>query len=176
MESFYVYLISSLPSLVMRVKPPFSFDSFLRRCSNFISAEDLAAVESVRHPERIARDSCNETLRKWRAFDTMIRNELVKIRSLRRKSDPAKYLRPDGSPESAYYAHAAINAYRKPSPVESEMALDTDRWRYLDELSMGHYFDLDFLITYACKLLILEKWDAAGAADARKTLEEVLSR
>lgn len=117
----------------------------------------------------------NETLRKWVGFETMLRNELVSVRAARRKVDPAKHLREDGCPDSVYAAHLAINAYRKPSIIDAEKALDLDRWQYLDELAIGHYFDIDSVIIYACKLLILEKWDRIQSAEKAKMMEEVLS-
>jgi hypothetical protein len=72
-------------------------------------------------------------------------------------------------------AHIAINAYRKTSIIEAEKTLDAERWQYLDELSVGHYFDLDTLVIYAFKLLILEKWDRIATADAGRLLEETLA-
>ena len=45
----------------------------------------------------------------------------------------------------------------------------------MDELATGHYFDLDFLISYALKLLILERWERINSADKPRLLEEVLN-
>lgn len=174
MADYYIYLISSLPSLAFGAKPPFSFDAFLARCRGLVPDEDLAVIGTARSGTFTCAGVKNETLRRWLGFETMLRNELVGIRASRRKTDPARYLRKDGCPESVYAAHIAINAYRKTSPLDAEKALDLDRWRYLDELSAGHYFDIDILIIYACKLLILEKWDAVHSADAHKLLEEAL--
>jgi hypothetical protein len=59
--------------------------------------------------------------------------------------------------------------------MEAEKALDLERWRELDELTLGHYFDLDALIVYAIKLTRLEKWDKVYAADKKRILEENLA-
>lgn len=175
MTNNYVYLIASLPGLLFGMRPPFSFDAFLGRCEEFIPPGDLQELKSVRYAGgyscTLAR---NATLRRWVGFDMMIRNELVKVRAARRHVDPAKYLREDGCPESAYSAHIAINAWRKPTILEAERSLDTDRWAELDELAAGHYFDLDALIVYACKLMILEKWERVTSADAGALLEGAL--
>jgi hypothetical protein len=45
----------------------------------------------------------------------------------------------------------------------------------LEELSVGHYFDIELLMIYARKLSILEKWERVKAADAGKLLEEALT-
>ena len=41
---------------------------------------------------------------------------------------------------------------------------------------MGHYFDIDFLITYALKLLILERWENMRALDKERALEDLLKK
>jgi len=172
---FYIYLMSSLPSLVFGAKPPFSFGELLRRCEDLIPGDDIDIIRNVRSAVYARVKAKNATLQQWTGFETMLRNELVRIRASRKKVDAVRYLREDGGPESAYTAHMAINAYRKTSPVDAEKTLDLDRWQYLDELSIGHYFDIDILIIYACKLLILEKWDAIGSADTHRMLEEALA-
>lgn len=176
MPKYYEYLLSSLPMLSFGMKAPLSFDRLVYLCKGLVTDKDIETLRAVTVPGG-AQDGYagNRTLAKWRSFDTMLRNELVTIRAQRKKQDPVKYLRQDGSPESAYTAHIAINAYRKPSILESEKALDLERWHELDELASGHHFDLDALVVYALKLMILVKWDAIRAADKGRLLEEVLS-
>lgn len=175
MTNYYIYLISSLPSLDFGVKPPFSYEQFLDRCRELISEEEMAVIESMRSNVYTYSGLKNSTLEKWRVFEMMLRNELVKIRALRLKRDPSKYLREDSCPESIYAGHIAASSYRKTSLIESEKALDHERWKYLDELAIGHYFDLDILILYACKLQIMVKWNVITTADAAAITEEVLS-
>ncbi len=157
------------------MKPPFFFDRLIYLCDGLIADKDIETLKAAVVTDG-AQDGSgqNRALVKWRSFDTMLRNELVTIRAQRKKTDPVKYLRQDGSPESAYAAHLAINAYRKPSILEAEKTLDLERWHELDELASGHYFDLDALIVYALKLMILVKWDAIHAADKKCLLEETL--
>jgi hypothetical protein len=162
--------------LVFGAKAPFSFEDLLSWCGDLISIEDMTIIRSIRSPLFSCLNVRNPTLQKWITFEVMLRNELVKVRALRKKLDPAKYMRMDGYPESVYAAHIAINAYRRPSLLDAERTFDQERWRYLDELSIGHYFDLDTLIIYACKLKILEKWDMIESADRDKMLEEALAR
>lgn len=157
------------------MKPPLSFDRLVYSCDGLIDDKDIKTLKAAVVADG-AQDSSagNRALMKWRSFDTMLRNELVTIRAQRKKTDPVKYLRQDGSPESAYAAHLAINAYRKPSILEAEKALDLERWHELDELASGHYFDIDALVVYALKLMILIKWDLIRTADKKRLLEETL--
>jgi hypothetical protein len=175
MANYYIYLISSLPALSFGAKPPLSFDNFLKACEGLISDEDMGIIRSVKNPGFNCATVNNVTLRELVAFETMLRNELVKIRASRKKIDPAKYLREETCPESVHAAHIAINASRKTALLETEKALDQERWARLDELAIGHYFDLDILVLYACKLLMLERWDKISSAETHKMLEEVLN-
>jgi len=162
--------------LTFGMKAPLSFERLITLCKGMIPDQDIAVVRSVVAPAGIlCGEIRNKTLARWYSFETMLRNEFVMIRAARKKTDATKYLRRDGCPESAHAAHIAINAYRKPSLMESERALDQERWQELDELALGHYFDVDSLIIYACKLLILEKWDRINAADKKQLLENALT-
>lgn len=174
MVNFYIYLIASLPSLNFGTKPPFTFGSFLKACENLIPEEDINLLRSIAGDGIELRASANHTIKKWMSFDAALRNELVKIRAARMKKDPLKYLRSDVPPDSAHTSQSALNAYRRPSPLDGERALDLDRWMYLEEMSAGHYFDPDILIIYAFKLRMLEKWDRIKSAEPQKELEEVL--
>ena len=172
MADFYVYLISSLPMLHFGMKPPFSFDRFLKTCRDKISDEDIRIVESARDIILYAGEQ--PALKQWSSFDAALRNELVKIRAAYRHLDPFKYLRGQDYIES-YLVHIAMNAHRTPSVIEAEKFLDLQRWHKLDELAVGHYFDLDFLVCYSLKLLILERWERINTADKPKLLDEVLN-
>ncbi len=170
----FVYLISTLPMLQFGSKPPFSFEKFLQICSRYISNRDIEVLKmssiSGEYGKKAPKIS---TLKKWRDFDTALRNELVKIRASHRRQDPIKYLRQDGIADS-FITHIGMNAHRNPSVLEAEKMLDSARWDALDELKLEHYFDLDFLIVYAHKLLILERWERIEAAEESRILKELV--
>ena len=172
MAGFYVYLISSLPMLHFGAKPPFSFERFLETCQDKISAGDIHLIKSTQ--ESFLYTSDQSTLKQWYAFDTAVRNELAKIRASSKHLDPLKHIRGQDYIEP-YITRVAMSARRNPSILEAERLLDQERWRKLDELALGHYFDLDFLICYALKLLILERWERVNTADRLKLLNEVLN-
>lgn len=174
MASSYPYLISSLPMLHFGAKPPFTFEDLLRTCQDLIPDKDFDAL-SICASEAIWEQAVSqETLKAWISFETGLRNELVKVRASRRKVDPAGYLRKDGSDNTELY-HVAMNSHRILSLTESEKFLDQARWRRLDELSFGHYFDLDALVVYALKLVILWRWEKIAGANKQEILEKVLS-
>ena len=105
-----------------------------------------------------------------------MRNALVKLRAARKHQAVDKYLRPQKEEISPYAAHIALNAHKNPSLLEAEISLDDARWRFLDDLSFGHYFDRDFLIVYGLKLLILERWERIKILNKEVALEELLGK
>ena len=116
--------------------------------------------KSVRHP----------TIEKWLAFDTALRNELVKIRAHSKKTEAAKYVRGESLVDMAI-SHAAMSSHRSASILEAEKLLDEARWQALDDLGFGHYFDTAFLILYAYKLKMLERWEKIYTQDKEELLE-----
>ena len=172
-RGYYTYLVSTLPALQFGMKPPFSFEKFLRIASCHLSDEDIGILkEASISGEHASEKVSHPTLTAWRSFDSGIRNELVKLRSHHLKSaDPSKFIRGDGI-DCANVHHIVASAHRNPSPLDAEATLDRARWDALDELETGHYFDLDILIIYAHKILILERWNTVNTADKDRLLEE----
>jgi hypothetical protein len=173
MAAYYVYLVASLPMLHFGTKAPFSYERFLSICRDLIPEEELELLEALPRGEEEKYDHAFTALSEWRKFDTALRNELVKIRAARRHKDAAAYMRRDGYYNSSV-SHIALSAYRNTSIIEAEKILDEARWRALDEITTGHYFDIDVLIAYAYKLMILEKWDRIRGAERERVLEEAL--
>ena len=142
-------------------KPPFPFDKFCQLCEGLMPDKDIDILKKASTPGEYN-------------FDRALRNELVKIRAAHKKLDPLKYLRDNGDTDPSI-THIALHAYRTPSILEAEKILDQARWRFLDDLAIGHYFDIDYLIVYANQLLILERWERINTLDRVKALEEVLA-
>lgn len=154
-------------------KPPFTFERFIEICRGLIPPGEVETLRSASIKGDYQDGPLPAALEKWRSFDTALRNELAKIRALRRKQEPVGYLRQTHYIDAGL-AHLASAACRNPSLLEAERMLDEARWRYLEELSLGHYFDLDFLIVYAYKLLIMERWEKVRASDKPKVLAEAI--
>ena len=174
MADFYPYVIASLPMLHPGMKLPFSFERFLEVCREFIPEKDFQLLSNLPQPEQyFAKGKSHRIIQKWIEFDVALRNELVKVRATRRHLEPATYLRPDGYSGSSL-APVVIAANINTSILDAEKTLDETRWKALEELATGHYFDLDFLITYAYKLLILQRWENIRSADGRILLEQAL--
>jgi hypothetical protein len=176
MAALYPYLVASLPMLHFPMKPPFSYERFCELCCSFISEKDCQVLRILplpdQYPDKMKK---NPVIRRRADFETALRNELVRVRAQKKHLDPAAYLRPDGSGSSSLVS-AVLAATVTPSVLDAEKVLDEMRWKALDELAAGHYFDLDFLITYAAKLLILERWENIRNAEGAVLLEQALQQ
>ncbi|MBU0502763.1 MAG: DUF2764 family protein [Candidatus Omnitrophota bacterium] len=166
MANLYPYLISSLPMLSFGAPAQFGLAELIEKCSGLIPCDHLETLRSISIEG--PSGSLNPVIRKWSGFNITLKNELVKVRSTRKKARAEDYLRPGGYTEPSLY-YLALAAHRNLSLLDGEKILDIARWKFLEELSFGHYFDLDLVIIYAYKLLILERWEKINTAD-RETL------
>lgn len=170
MAQLYVYLVSSLPMLNFGARPPFSFEAFIESAQGKVSESDLDLLKNL--PSVIDERAgvfTRPVIREFIEFDTELRNELVRIRAHSKKKDAQIYLRP----QSGFFSEIpfiAAAAHRNPHVLDAEISLDAARWARLDQLSLGHFFDLDILIIYAYKLKILERWAAINSADKERLL------
>jgi hypothetical protein len=159
MANFYPYLASSLPTLSFGMKAPFSFEDFLEKCRGSIPGEDFEILAHLPLPDEYGRVNIkNKSVKKWVDFDIALRDELAHIRASRKHIDPSVHIRKDGFPASLL-SQTAMSAWRSASILEAEKFLDQARWEALEELGLGHFFNLDFILLYAYKLMILERWN-----------------
>lgn len=174
MADYYPYLIASLPMLHFGMKPPFSYEQFLEISHQFISEKDFQLLKNLPNPEKYPAEAKRpRIIQNWIQFDTALRNEVVKIRAKKKHVEPAKYLHPDEY-SGPSLAPVVATITMSSSVLDVEKALDEARWRVLDELATAHYFDLELLITYAYKLLILQRWENIRSAAGPKLLEAAL--
>ena len=174
MSGYYTYFIASLPMLQFGGKPPFSFEEFIERCRSVIDEDGVKQIQCTReHALNVDRGS-NTALRRCFAIESALRSELAKIRARRMEKDAGSVVHQRYYPEKELL-RIATKASRMPSPIDAEKLLDEYRWQVLDELSLGHYFDLDFLIVYARKLLIVERWQRIRRADAQKEIDSAVA-
>src|SRR5512137_888693 len=102
MADFYPYLVASLPMLHFEMKPPFSFEGFLDICCPLIPEKDCQVLRTLPQPDQYSKQGTRPpVLQRWIEFDIALRNELVKIRAIKKHLDPSVYLRHGGSAGSS---------------------------------------------------------------------------
>lgn len=93
--------------------------------------------------------------KKFKIWEGSLRNELVRLRAAGLDRNPGESTR-DTENEASTAAAAAL-AMAQPNPLEVEIYLGRCRWEKIDEMSVGHFFDMEFLRAYRLKLQILER-------------------
>ncbi len=167
--SGYYYLMASQPYI--------SFDSevfpeplaFLAQCGEWMTDSDLAAIRAVVIGDRseqptkaeISARAENRAVASWNRFEAGIRNVLVQTRAENVSRDGWRYIRRDDSDEQILPEHSILELVKTAaghdSPLRSELDLLRIRWAFIEELIVGHYFDVTAAIAYAVKLVILER-------------------
>lgn len=150
----YYYVSASLPMLTDPDQEiPMSEDELLDICQRYLSAADYCSLlESSLDPESSEAHGICSVFQQW---ERSLRNDLVSLRAAEQNLNPEDYSR-ETVPVLGTSAVAA-EAMSKNTPLEAELYLDACRWSVIDDLAVGHFFDLEFLQTYKMKLQILDR-------------------
>ena len=157
----YYFLVASLPFLSRdsdRVSAP---EEFLASAREHLTPRDYAAVCSARIDAPVELEPGPVVVTKWQRFERGLRNELVKVRAAKLGTDAAEHIRTDeaGSDDTDQtgLTDAAREAFGEESPLSGEDLLARVRWEFLNELEVGHFFDVDRLVIYYLKLQLLAR-------------------
>lgn len=166
----YYFLSSGLPALDLGTPPVLGLDDFLRRSDELLPAADAEQIrsfvmgEACSHPFAVA----------WQDRECQIRNAIVRHRAHRLGREPDAALRSHAGYD-VFTLRAAEEALGKVDPLERELALDRLRWTVLDELGGLDMFSIEYVLAYAMKLRIAERWAARTDDAGRKRFEAVLA-
>lgn len=178
----YYFTVSSLPYLQLEGERAITTDEFLEQCRPWLKARHMELLENAHLlPEESdlqGLDSLPATLASFYRFEAALRNELVHLRAAKLGWDIVESVTESDEDFSgeAEIAERARDAFGQDSPLDGERQLDRARWMILDRLSVGHYFDIDTLIIYYLKLLILERAARMNADDGAAAFEAVYDR
>jgi hypothetical protein len=151
----YFYLVASLPMLSYDAEHFWSVEQFLETCRQHLSGRHLRIVSAASLADLEPVLPTCATLEQWRAWEIGLRNQLLSLRAKRRGADEARYR--VESPEVLAAQSVARNAFSQESPLQAEEVLNRGRWAHLDDLEVGHYFDVDKVVIYHLRLQILRR-------------------
>ncbi len=174
MKEHYYYVISSLPYLSLNDELPIRKIDFLSVCKENLKTTDFEMLRSIDLFEADQDKAPLDIIRCFFRWDRGVRNALVKLRAERLGLDPVDFIRGDMSDHLT--GHFAEEAFNADSPLIAENILNKARWKYLDELEFGHYFDLEILVIFFIKLQILERISSFDADQGRERLNAIVSQ
>lgn len=148
----YYYAVSSLPHLYFDSEVYPSAEEFSQLCLENLSAADLKVFQKM---DQVASDEAGNGLpKRWFDWNRSLRFELAALRAQNLGMDFDGY---QGIDKIAGTEELAREAYNQESPLTSEEVLERGRWGFLEELEVGHFFDLQKLLVYGLKISILER-------------------
>lgn len=193
----YYYAVAALPGLSLDTEPPWTIDSFLEFSGAQLTSADFEILRSATlEPEEVSvelqplRDEAGADTQignnsedeaydiagsgaaaHWRRFETSLRNALVKVRT----EDPNRqnaYTRPSDTAEDQRVHEIAREAHAASHPLDAEHVLDRARYSFLEELEVGHFFDIDRLVVYYLKLQLVTRRALQTSEKGRSVFEK----
>ena len=155
MSGGYYYLVASLPHLRLGAAPRLTPGEFLRRCAAQVSAAHFRILTEVELFQVQPTGTGLALLDRWHERERALRNALAVVRANRLGIATAAHLR--DFRHDHRLAEIARHLHTLDSPLAADEELDRLRWRFLEELGFGHYFDVETLVVYLLKLRILER-------------------
>jgi hypothetical protein len=162
-------MIATLPLLKFEDLPPLEMEDLYYSCRDNIREDDLELVQSASLEPGENLDC--EVLGQWYTWERSLRNELVRLRSQKLGEESDRFLR-EGEIVPGL-SETAREAFSQDSPLEAENILDRARWLKLEELEVGHYFDLVKLVIYTLKLKLLKRRSFFREESGREMFEEI---
>lgn len=113
-----------------------------------------------RHAAGIAEQRRCPLLTEWVSFEVGLRNALVRARAKALGLDAATYLVAEDLASRTDEFEAVVNEWSAASePLAGMKVLDRARWEWLLLHDQWYSFDVDELVAYAAKLMLVHRWD-----------------
>jgi hypothetical protein len=165
------YLIPMLPELESDNKPPLNSSEFLDLCRQFLSVRDFTSLERCRLYEFDDHNSFT-TVKEWCNSECDLRNQMIELKAEKLRKDPNNFFRGD-------YLRGKIDdevrsIYRLQRPDDMAEALFKRRWRLLNRLQSGQFFNMECLSIYYLKLQLLEERFKYSKEAGKKILQTFL--
>ncbi|MDY6861798.1 MAG: DUF2764 family protein [Thermodesulfobacteriota bacterium] len=170
----YYYTLNSLPHLFFNKPLPINKEVFFAICRTELDTKDFEILQSVSLFQTESDQSSLTVLKEWHKWERGIRNELVRLRAENLGIDAGLYLRDDDYDLSC--SSVAAEVFNVESPSAAEEMLDGARWRFLEELETGRYFDKERLVIYYLKLQLLERRSIFNTEKGHEKLKAVINQ
>jgi hypothetical protein len=140
----HYYLVAQLPMLFFGRDPGITTSTFLDEAAKWMAPSDLRRLEGVRLAPSEAREPLTRLGREYLAFERRFAGDLAAWRKAAMDGRETKPSFP-------------LSLVREGNPLEIEKKLLLVRWNTIEELSVGHHFDMDFLSAYFLQLQVLHR-------------------
>jgi hypothetical protein len=150
-----------------------SIEEFLESCERLLTASDFQDIQLASLNADRPAETGIELLKRFQNAELGLRNELVKLRAKKLGIEQDRYAREDV--ENPLLAAVAREILEQETPLKAEHFMNGALWTILEDLSVGHYFDIDYLTAYFLKLQILQRRASFQVEAGEQKLESILS-
>ncbi len=172
MLAHYYYTIATLPFFSYDTAPSVTVDDFLARAKEAMTSPAYAVLTAARLDisDQKVKD-LPSFIKPWYRFELSLRNALVKMRAPGLGRESALFLR-EGEEETGV-EEIIREVSSQSTPLLAEDVLNRARWRKLDELEVGHYFDLQRMMILYLKVQLLERKHCFGEETGTAEFEKI---
>lgn len=171
--SSYYYALASLPYLQFEGDRYPELEDFIEISQKWGSANESLLLEDISLEPDL--ETLHPLLKRYAQWEVGLRNELVRQRAaLQERDGQAFIVRDQGGDDYSVrsgLSEAVRTALNAESPLKADEILDQLRWNFLDELEVGHFYDLEQMIVYVLKLHILLRRRAMTRDAGRASFE-----
>ncbi len=164
----YHYIIGGLPYLSSDFgNQPFSFDTLYSAITNGLSDRDKRLTDWIlfgfkndnltHHFYLAAEKSKNRFISLYFDFDRKIRNSQVLFTSKMLGKEGSNYIVGDFNPAFEEYP-TLLKIFEYSNIFDREQAIDRLKWDKISEITTYNYFDIDVILAYISKGLIIRRW------------------
>jgi len=181
----YQYIIVGLPLLSPDfTAKQFSYKDMYESIYAALSEKDRRAVRWLEHLHdsdtlcnhiyRGAAKCPNRFIREWYEFDRKVRNAQVDYLSKKEGHDGSAYL--EGGLDTSFEEYPALcRIFGMDNLIERERALDKLRWEKVNSLTTFHYFDIDVILGFLLKAMIVSRWDRLDKEKGAEMFETLVN-
>jgi len=150
----YFFTVASLPMLLFDEQPFYSAQDVIEICQRELTAEDMRRVTASHdYFDTGLVPGLSVALGEFDRRERGVRHFLARLRAQKLGWE---YEQPDveAEPEAERVARDAVS---QSSPHDAEMIIQRARWVLIEELGVGHFFDVESLVIYMLKLRVVER-------------------
>ena len=121
-----------------------------------------------RHTAELAEAGSSGFLADWVQYEVGLRNAMVAARAKALDLEPSEYtVCEDLGREEQLYDAAVSEWAAAADPLAGLRALDRRRWEWIESAAPSYSFEVDEILAYAAKLMLLSRWERLEAAAER---------
>ncbi len=170
MASSYYYFGASLPSLDFDGELPFSVQEFLDSARQQLSNKDFAVVHGLLTNQGAA--TSHPILSAVDQFERDINNEVASHRARKANQEPREFIR--GTYQFNHLiAQLVKDAANAADPLEGDKMISQARWKYYEDLSVGQFYNLAYILLYGLKLRIVERYSNIASPKGKEIYEDL---